>query len=88
VPTLGGGKTTFHIPEGTQNDAEFRIKGQGIQQVRGSYRGDLILHVRVEIPRKLTDKQKELLRQFDEISSGKEYESRKSFLDKVKDLFN
>jgi len=56
--------------------------------VRGSYRGDLILHVRVEIPRKLTDKQKELLRQFDEISSGKEYESRKSFLDKVKDLFN
>ena len=88
VPVLGGGKTTFHIPEGTQNDTEFRIKGQGVQQLRSGYRGDLILHIRVEVPRRLSDKQKELLRQFDEISSGKEYEGRKSFLDKVKDLFN
>ena len=85
---LGGGKTTFHIPEGTQNDAEFRIKGQGIQQLRGTYRGDLILHVRVEVPKRLNEKQKELLRQFDEITSGKEYEGRKSFLDKMKDIFN
>ena len=63
VPTLGGGKTTFHIPEGTQNDAEFRIKGQGIQQLRSTYRGDLILHIRVEIPRRMSEKQKDLLRQ-------------------------
>ena len=88
VPTLGGGKTTFHIPEGTQNDAEFRIKGQGVQQLRSAYRGDLILHIRVEVPRRLNEKQKELLRQFEEASSGKEYENRKSFLDKVKELFN
>ena len=88
VPTLGGGKTTFHIPEGTQNDAEFRIKGQGIQQLRGSYRGDLILHIRVEVPKRLNDKQKELLRQFEQITTGKEYESRKSFLEKMKDIFN
>ncbi len=88
VPTLGGGKTTVHIPEGTQNDAEIRLKGQGIQQLRSTYRGDLILHIRVEIPRRLSEKQKDLLRQFEEASSGREYESRKSFLDKVKDLFN
>lgn len=88
VPTLGGGKTTFHIPEGTQNDAEFRIKGQGIQQLRGNVRGDLVLHIRVEVPKRLTEKQKELLRQFEEATSGKEYETRKSFLDKVKDIFN
>jgi len=88
VPVLGGGKTTFHIPEGTQNDTEFRIKNQGVQQLRGSYRGDLVLHIRVEVPRKLSEKQKELLRQFEESSTGKEYEGRKSFLDKVKDLFN
>ena len=88
VPTLGGGKTTFHVPEGTQNDTEFRIKGQGFQQLRSTYRGDLILHIRVEVPRKLNEKQKDLLRQFEDISSGKEYEGRKSFLDKVKDLFN
>ena len=88
LPTLGGGKTTFHIPEGTQNDAEFRIKGQGIQQLRGNIRGDLVLHIRVEVPKRLTEKQKELLRQFEEATSGKEYETRKSFLDKVKDIFN
>lgn len=88
VPLLGGGKTSFHIPEGTQNDAEFRIKGQGVQRVNSSYRGDLILHIRVEIPKRLSDKQKDLLRQFDEASSGKEYDGRKSFLDKVKELFN
>ena len=88
VPTLGGGKTTVHIPEGTQNDAEIRLKGQGIQQLRSTYRGDLILHIRVEIPRRLSEKQKDLLRQFEDASSGKEYETRKSFLDKVKDLFN
>ncbi len=88
VPTLDGKSTVYHVPEGTQNDAEFHIKGQGVQQLRSAYRGDLVLHMRVEIPRKLNDKQKELLRQFDEASSGKEYENRKSFLDKVKDLFN
>ncbi len=88
VPTLGGGKTTVHIPEGTQNDAEIRLKGQGIQQLRSAYRGDLILHIRVEIPRRLSEKQKDLLRQFEDASSGREYETRKSFLDKVKDLFN
>ncbi len=88
VPVLGGGKTAFHIPEGTQNDAEFRLRGQGVQQLRTNFRGDLVLHIRVEIPKRLTDKQKELLKQFDDASSGKEYESRKSFLDKMKDLFN
>ncbi len=88
VPTLGGGKTTFHIPEGTQNDAEFRIKGQGVQQLRSSFRGDLILHIRVEVPKRLNDKQKDLLRQFEQITTGREYESRKSFLEKMKDIFN
>ena len=44
--------------------------------------------MRVEIPKRMTDKQRDLLRQFDEVSTGKEYEQKKSFLDKVKDLFN
>ena len=88
VPTLGGGKMNFHIPEGTQNDAEYRIKGQGVQQLRGNYRGDLILHIRVEVPRRLSEKQKDLLRQFADTATGKEYEGRRSFLDKVKEIFN
>ena len=88
VPTLDGKKTSFHIPEGTQTGTEFRLKGQGVQQLRSTYRGDMILRVNVEIPRRLSDKQKELLKEFDMASTGKEYESRRNFLDKLKDLFN
>ena len=87
VPTLDG-SVKYQIPEGTQTDTEFRIRGQGIQQLGGQMKGDLIFRVRVEIPKRMTDKQRDLLRQFDEASTGKEYEQKKSFLDKVKDLFN
>ena len=87
IPTLDG-SVKYAIPEGTQTDTEFRIKGQGIQQMNSSVKGDLIFRVRVEIPRKLSDKQRELLKQFDETVTGREYEQRKSFMDKIKDLFN
>lgn len=87
IPTLNG-PVKYHIPEGTQNDQEFRLKGSGIQRLNGVGKGDLIAKVRVEIPRKLNEKQKELLRQFDETTTGKEYEGKKSFMDRVKELFN
>ena len=87
VPTLSG-PVKYRIPEGTQPGTEFRIKGSGIQQLRGAGKGDLVLKVRVEIPKRLNNKQKELLRQFDEMTTDKEYDGRKSFMDRVKDLFN
>lgn len=87
VPTLNG-TVKYRIPEGTQNDTEFRLKGQGIQQLNMPGKGDLLVRVRVEVPRKLSDKQKDLLRQFEESSTGKEYETRKSFMDRVKEIFN
>ena len=87
VPTLKG-SVKYRVPEGTQNGQELRIKGQGLTQLRGSGKGDIIAKVQVDIPRKLTDAQKELLRQFDATTTGREYESRKSFLDKLKDVFS
>lgn len=87
VPTLNG-TVKYRIPEGTQNDTEFRLKGQGIQQLNMPGKGDLLVRVRVEIPRKLSDKQKDLLRQFEESTTGKEYETRKSFMDRVKEIFS
>ena len=87
VPTLNG-TVKYTVPEGTQNGTEFRLRGKGIPQVRSSYVGDLIIRVRVEVPTKLTEKQKELLRQFDEATTGREYGERKSFLEKVKSLFD
>ena len=87
IPTLKGA-VKYTVPEGTQNGTEFRLRGKGVPQVRSSFTGDLIVRVRVEVPTRLTDKQKELLRQFDESSTGKEYKDRKTFLDKMKGLFN
>ena len=62
----------------------FRIRGEGIQQMRGTSRGDLFFTVHVEVPKHLGEKQKELLRQFEDSLNGREYERRKSFGDQVK----
>ena len=86
VPTLSG-PVKYRIPEGTQPGTEFRIKGAGIQQLRGAGKGDLVLRVKVEVPKRLNTKQKDLLRQFEETTSDREYESRKGFMDRVKELF-
>jgi molecular chaperone DnaJ len=64
VPTLSG-KVAFTIPEGTQSGKTFRLKGKGIKGVRSGFAGDLFCHVAVETPVKLTEKQKELLREFE-----------------------
>ena len=87
VPTLNG-MTKYNLPEGTQPGAVVRLRGQGIQNLRGAGKGDLYIKINVEIPRRLTEKQKELLRQFDESVTGKEYEGKKSFFDRVKDAFS
>ncbi len=87
VPTLHS-SVRYKIPEGTQTGTEFRIKGQGIPRLNSSSKGDLIFRVRVETPRRLNDKQKELLRQLEESATGREYAAKKSFMDKIKSAFN
>ncbi len=84
VPTLEG-KTNYNIPAGTQEGTTFRIRSQGVQQLRGTGRGDLYFTVHVEVPKHLGEKQKDLLRQFEDSLSGREYEKRKSFGDQVRD---
>ena len=86
VPTLSG-PIKYRIPEGTQPGTEFRIKGAGIQRLKGIGKGDLILRIKVEIPKRLNSKQKELLRQFEETTGDREYDNRKTFMDRVKELF-
>jgi len=75
IPTLKDA-VKYRIPEGTQNDAQFRLKGHGIQELRGNGKGDLLVRVRVEVPRRLNDKQKEILRQLEASMTGKEYRGR------------
>ena len=87
VPTLEK-PVRQRIPEGTQTGAQFRIRGQGIPSLKNGVKGDLILTVVVETPKRLTEKQKTLLRELEESMTGKEYEGNKSFRDKLRDLFN
>ena len=89
VPTLSG-KVSFTIPEGTQSGKTFRLKGKGIKGVRSGYAGDLFCHVAVETPVKLTDKQKEMLRDFERLTTeggSKHSPQSKTWKDKVKDFF-
>ncbi len=86
VPTLKK-PVKYHFPEGTQPGQEFLIREEGTMHLRGNGRGDLHVIVNVEIPRKLTEKQKEILRQFDGSVSNNQYEKKKSFFDRVKDAF-
>ncbi len=80
VPTLDG-KVKYSIPEGTQTDTVFRLRGKGIPYLRGGGRGDQYVTVRISTPKNLSREQKELLRKFDE-SVGGGAEEHRGFFDK------
>jgi len=90
VPTLNG-KASFQLPEGTQSGKTFRLRGKGIKGVRSGYPGDLFCHIVVETPVKLTERQKELLKEFDDLMTAggaKHSPQHKSWKDKVKEFFD
>jgi len=89
IPTLDG-KAQIKIPPETQSGQTFRLRNKGIKPVRGHTPGDLYCHVAIETPIHLTSRQKELLREFEEISqenAGRQNPRAKSFMDKVRDFF-
>ncbi|MEG2657752.1 MAG: molecular chaperone DnaJ [Clostridiales bacterium] len=96
VPTLDG-RVAFHIPEGTQNNATFRLKEKGIPQMRGKGRGDHKIKVRILVPVHLTEAQQKELAKFEagldndnykEVGNRTESSTKdKGFFDKMKDAF-
>jgi molecular chaperone DnaJ len=91
VPTLDG-RVKLKIPAETQTEKMFRLRGKGVQSVRGGGVGDLVCKVVVETPVNLSDKQKDLLRQLDESWAGdseaKHRPKSKGFFDGVKKFFD
>ena len=87
IPTLDG-KMPFTIKEGTQPGEVLRVRGKGIPYLRGRGVGDLLLKIVVEVPRSLTKEQKKLLEEFDSSTGDKQYQKRRNFFDKLKDVFN
>ena len=86
VPTLDG-KVSYKIPPGTQPDTVFRLKGKGIKAIRGNRMGDLYVKVNLEVPTKLNAEQKAAIKAMGDSVGVDCYKSKKSFLDKVKELF-
>ena len=89
VPTLDG-ESRITLPEGTQSGKTFRLRGKGIANLRTHQPGDLYLHIEIETPVNLSDKQKKMLRDFDaSLKEGGDKHNPKSqgFFDKVKNFF-
>lgn len=90
VPTLTG-KVKYTVPEGTQNGTTFRLRDQGIQRLRGKDKGDLLVKIEIDVPKRLTEDQKSILRAFGETMGETRPEgkhNKKGIFGFVKDALN
>ena len=83
VPTLDG-EAELRIPSGTQPGTQLRMRGLGLPDLRGYRQGDLIVRIQVEIPQKITKRQRELLEEFQQLSDQKTYPLYRRFLDSLR----
>ena len=90
VPTIDGGRSRVKVPEGSQSGRQMRLRGKGMPALRGGGSGDMFIELAVETPVKLTARQRELLKEFDELSEDNNpqgssfFKSVKSFWDSMK----
>jgi molecular chaperone DnaJ len=86
VPTLDG-STKLKIPAGTQSGRSFSLRGKGMPRLGSHHRGSQVVTVYVDVPKKLTPRQRELLEEFATIS-GEAHDEEKGFKERLKDLFS
>ena len=87
VPTIDGGRGRVQVPAGSQSGRQMRLRSKGMPHLRGGATGDMIIELAVETPVNLTAKQKELLREFEELSEENNPES-SSFFSSVKSFWD
>ncbi|MCA1405799.1 molecular chaperone DnaJ [Ensifer sp. IC3342] len=88
VATLDGTKSRVTVPEGTQAGKQFRLKGKGMPVLRSNQSGDLYIQIQIETPQKLTKRQRELLQEFEQISSKENNPESTGFFARMKDFFD
>lgn len=86
VPTLTG-RTTLRVPAGTQFGDVFELRGEGLPSLRSGRRGNEVVQVLIEIPRKLSREQQELLRKFAETEDKRVLPESKGFFERVREYF-
>jgi molecular chaperone DnaJ len=87
VATLDGTQTRVKVPDGTQNGRQFRLKGKGMPVLRQPQIGDLYIQVAVETPQNLSRRQRELLEEFEQLSSQDNSPQSSGFFSRMKDFF-
>jgi molecular chaperone DnaJ len=87
VPTLEGARAKVKVGEGTQPGQRVRLKGKGMPVLRANQIGDLYVQLDVETPQKLSKRQRELLEEFQSISSNETSPGADGFFDKLKHMF-
>jgi molecular chaperone DnaJ len=87
VPTIDGGKTRVKIPEGTQSGRRFRLQSKGMPVLRSKQVGDMYVQVLIETPQNLTKRQRELLTEFQKLSSNETNPESAGFFGRVKEFF-
>ncbi|PYB70208.1 MULTISPECIES: molecular chaperone DnaJ [Rhizobium] len=88
VVTLDGTKSRVTVPEGTQAGKQFRLKAKGMPVLRSAQTGDLYIQIQIETPQKLTKRQRELLQEFEQLSSKENNPESTGFFARMKDFFD
>ena len=88
LPSMDGEWITVNIPAGIQSGEQLRKRGEGMPVLQGRGRGDLVVEISVETPRKLSVRQKELLREFQTCETEDQCPDSKGFFDRVKSVWN
>lgn len=87
VPTIDGGRSRVKIPSGSQSGRQMRLRSKGMPALRGAGQGDMFIELAVETPVNLTSRQKELLKEFNELSEDNSPQS-SSFFKSVKGFWD
>jgi len=87
VPTIDGGRSRVKVPEGSQSGRQMRLRGKGMPALRGAGSGDMFIELAVETPVKLTARQREILKEFDQLSEENNPQG-SSFFDSVKSFWD
>lgn len=88
VPTIEGGRVKINIPEGTQPDQQFRVRGKGMPGLHGQPQGNMYVNVQVEVPSKLTDEQREILEQLRTTMGDSNSPKKEGFFKKVANFWD
>ena len=88
VPAIDGSKVRVKVPEGTQTGRRFRLGGKGMPVLRSKQTGDMYVQVAVETPQNLTKRQRELLAEFEKLSSEETQPELASFFSRVKEFID